>query len=200
MSPPISTARMGTIMPNPRKESHGRLNHSGAGAELPVVMHLIRARRAGALTIAATAGALAIAGPAMADVTVSPPSAPQTSGANLDFRITNTEKSTMIRVKLSVPADTPIAEVYPLSVPDWAPDITQQKLATPLDTIHGGTPVTEVTKDITWIAMPGKGIAPGASADLSVSLGPLPTLSQMHFDVTPAYADGHAGRPIPPVV
>jgi hypothetical protein len=136
----------------------------------------------------------------MAGVTVSPPSAQQTSGADLTFRVTNTERSAIIRVKVSLPADTPIAEVYPLSSPDWAPDITQQKLSTPLTSIHDGTPVTETTKDITWIAVGGKSIAPGRSADLSVSLGPLPTLSQMQFNVVPTYADGHAGPAVPPVV
>jgi hypothetical protein len=164
------------------------------------VRHLIRARRAGVLTVAATAGALAVAGPAMADVSVSPPSAPQTAGADLTFHVTNTEQSAITRVKVSLPADTPIAEVYPLSSPNWAPDITQQKLSTPLTSIHDGTPVTEATKDITWIAIPGKSIAPGQSADLSVSLGPLPTLSQMQFIVVPTYADGHAGPAVPPVV
>lgn len=162
--------------------------------------HLIRARRAGVLTVAATAGALAVAGPAMADVSVSPPSAPQTAGADLTFHVTNTEQSAITRVKVSLPADTPIAEVYPLSSPNWAPDITQQKLSTPLTSIHDGTPVTEATKDITWIAIAGKSIAPGQSADLSVSLGPLPTLSQMQFTVVPTYADGHAGPAVPPVV
>jgi hypothetical protein len=176
------------------------LNHSGARTELPVVRHLIRARRAAVLTVAATAGVLAVAGPALADVTVSPPSAQQTGGADLTFRVMNTERSAITRVKVSLPADTPIAEVYPLSSPDWAPDITQQKLSTPLTSIHGGTPVTETTKDITWIAVGGKSIAPGQSADLSVSLGPLPTLSQMQFTVVPTYADGHAGPPVPPVV
>jgi hypothetical protein len=164
------------------------------------VRHLIRARRAGVLTVVATAGALAVAGPALAGVTVSPPTAPQTSGADLTFHVTNTEQSPITRVKVTLPADTPIAEVYPLSSADWAPDITQQKLNTPLTSIHGGTPVTETTKDITWIAIPGRSIAPGKSADLSVSLGPLPTLSQMQFDVAATYADGHAGAPIAPVV
>jgi hypothetical protein len=176
------------------------LNHSAARTELPDVRHLIRARRAGVLTVAATAGVLAVAGPALADVSVSPPSAAQTGGADLTFHVTNTEQSAITRVKVSLPADTPIAEVYPLSSPDWAPDITQQKLSTPLTSIHDGTPVTETTKDITWIAIAGKSIAPGQAADLSVSLGPLPTLSQMQFVVVPTYADGHAGPAVPPVV
>jgi hypothetical protein len=85
-------------------------------------------------------------------------------------------------------------------VDDWAPQITQQKLTHPLTTIHGGTPVTETAKDITWIAMPGKAIAPGGHADLSIALGPLPTVSRMSFEMQATYADGKAGPAIPPVV
>jgi uncharacterized protein YcnI len=160
----------------------------------------VKARRAGVLVIAATAGVLAAAGPAMADVSVSPPSAPQTTGANLTFRVTNTGHSPMTRVKVSLPADTAVAEIYPLSVPDWAPELTQKHLATPLDTIHGGTPVSDATSSITWIAMPGKAIRPGGSADLSVAIGPLPTTTSMNFMVTATYADGKPGPAIPPAV
>jgi hypothetical protein len=176
------------------------LNHSGAPAELPVVRHLIRARRAGVLVTAAAGGVLLIAGPALADATVNPPSAPQGDGADLAFHITNTASQPISRLQLQLPRDTPVAEVYPLSVPDWAPQITQRKLSTPLDTIHGGTPVTETAQDITWIAMSGRSLAPGASTDLSVSLGPLPTVGQMQFTIVPTYADGRTGAPMPPVV
>jgi hypothetical protein len=176
------------------------LNHSGAVSELPVVRHLEVARRAGVLAVAAVAGVLIAAGPAAADVAVNPTSAPQGSGANLTFRVTNTGSSPIIRVKLVLPPDTPVAEVYPLSADDWAPQITQQKLTHPLTTIHGGTPVTETAKDITWIAMPGKAIAPGRHADLGIALGPLPTVSRMAFEVRPTYADGAAGPAMPPAV
>lgn len=151
------------------------------------------------LTAAAAAAVLGTAAPALADVTVSPSSAPQGSGANLTFRVTNTEQSAITRVKLLLPADSPIAEVYPLSVDDWAPQITNRKLQTPLATIHGGTPATETAADITWIAMPGKSLAPGKSADLSVAVGPLPTLSQMQFTIQATYANGSAGAAMPPV-
>jgi uncharacterized protein YcnI len=164
------------------------------------VRHLLKARRAGVLIIAATAGALAAAGPAMADVSVSPPSAPQTTGANLTFHVTNTGKSAMTKVKVALPADTAVAEIYPLSAPDWAPELTQKHLATPLDTIHGGTPVTDATSSITWVAMPGKAIPPGGASDLSVALGPLPTTTSMTFMVTATYADGRPGPAIPPAV
>jgi hypothetical protein len=151
------------------------------------------------LTAAAAAAVLGTAGPALADVTVDPPSAVQGSGQNLTFRVTNTEQSPITRVKLMLPADTPIAEVYPLSVDDWAPQITNRKLQTPLATIHGGTPATETASAITWIAMPGKALAPGKSADLSVAVGPLPTLSQMQFTIQATLANSAAPVAMPPV-
>jgi hypothetical protein len=175
------------------------LNLSGAGHELPDVSRFLITRRAGVLTAAAAAAVLGTAAPALADATVSPSSAPQGSGANLTFRVTNTEQSPITRVKLLLPVDSPIAEVYPLSVDDWAPQITNRKLQTPLATIHGGTPATETAADITWIAMPGKSLAPGKSADLSVAVGPLPTLSQMQFTIQATYANGSAGAAMPPV-
>ena len=100
-------------------------------------------RRAGVLAAAITAGVLGMAAPAMADVSIDPPSAPQGSGANVHFKVTNTGPSPITRVKLVLPADTPVAEVFPLSVDNWAPQITPLKLSTPLTSIHAGTPVTE---------------------------------------------------------
>ena len=161
---------------------------------------LAAVRRVAVLLATAVAGVLVAAGPAAADVAVSPTSAPQGSGANLTFRVTNTGTSPITRVKLVLPPDTPVAEVYPLSVDDWAPQITQQKLTHPLTTIHGGTPVTETAKDITWIAMPGKAIVPGRHADLTVALGPLPTVSRMSFEMRTTYAGGAAGPAMPPAV
>ncbi|GAA4610294.1 hypothetical protein BJY16_007769 [Actinoplanes octamycinicus] len=146
-----------------------------------------------ALTLVATAGALGMAGPAFADVTISPSSAPQGSGQNLTYHVVNDASQPITRVTLQIPKDTPIAEVYPLSVDDWAPQIQWQELATPLKTIHNGTPVTQVPKAITWIAVGGASIPPGGAADLSVAVGPLPTLSTVRFSLVGTYADGKTG-------
>ena len=123
------------------------------------------------LAAAVAAGVLGAASPAAADVTVSPPSAPQGSGANVTFTVTNTAPSAITKVKLRLPADLPVAEVYPLSVDDWAPQITNRKLDTPLTSIHAGRRSPRPPRTITWIAMPGKALAPGKSADLAVALG-----------------------------
>jgi hypothetical protein len=174
------------------------LNHSAADYELPLVRLFQLARRAGVPALAAAIGAL-IAGPALADATVSPTTAVQGSGENLTFHVTNTGAAPIQTVTLRIPDDTPVAEVYPLSVNDWAPRIQMKPLATPLATIHGGTPATETAGSITWLAMPGHRLAPGKSADLSVAIGPLPTLSSMQFTISSTYADGSAGPAMPPV-
>jgi hypothetical protein len=150
------------------------------------------ARRAGVPTAAVLFGVLT-AGPALADVSVNPPSAPQGSAQNFTFHVTNDGTSPMTQVKLSLPADTSVAELYPLSVDDWAPKIDMKTLASPLPQIHGGVPTTQVAAAITWIAMPGKALPPGKSADLTVALGPLPALSAMKWNFAATYADGKPG-------
>lgn len=153
--------------------------------------------RAGVLSAAAAAAVvLGAAGPALADVTVDPPSAPQGGGADLTFRVTNTDPGPVTRIKLVLPVDSPIGEVYPLSVDDWAPLIASRALQEPLATSHGST--TETAASITWIAMPGYSLAPGRSADLTVAVGPLPTLSSMVFTVQASHADGSAAAAMPP--
>jgi hypothetical protein len=146
---------------------------------------------------AAVLGALVAAGPALADVTVTPTTAVQGSGENIYFKITNDGNQPISTVKLEWPADTPIAEVYPLSVDDWAPKIEMQKLSTPVDQIHGGSPVTEVPKAITWLAMPGRQLPPGKTTELSVAMGPLPSLSSLTFTLATTYPDGKPGPAMP---
>jgi hypothetical protein len=45
----------------------------------------------------------------------------------------------------------------------------------------------------------GHQLAPGRSADLTVALGPLPTLSSMQFTLSTTYANGSPGPALPPV-
>ncbi|MET8153419.1 DUF1775 domain-containing protein [Actinoplanes sp. NPDC049668] len=162
--------------------------------------HLVKHRRAGVLAVAVAAGVLCAASPAAADVTVSPPTAPQGGGADVTFQVKNTAQSAITRVKLLLPADLPVAEVYPLSVNDWAPQIVNRPLDKPMLGLHGNSQVNEAAAAITWIAMPGKALAPGRSTDLVVAMGPLPTTTQMTFKVEATYADPAKGAPLPPVV
>lgn len=192
MSPSIGTSCIPTSSPWRAENFPAGLNLSRPRYELPVVRYFQLARRAGVPTAAVLFGVLA-AGPALADVSVNPPSAPQGSAQNFTFHVTNDGTTPMTRVKLSLPDDTSVAELYPLSVDDWAPKIDTKTLATPLPQIHGGVPTTQVAEAITWIAMPGKALPPGKSADLTVALGPLPALSQMKWNFTATYADGKPG-------
>jgi hypothetical protein len=190
---------MRSILPDGRKTSGSRLNLSTARHELPDVSRFQITCRAGVLSAAAAAAVvLGAAGPALADVTVDPPSAPQGGGADLTFRVTNSDPSPVTHIKLVLPTDSPIGEVYPLSVDDWAPLIASRTLQEPLSTSHGST--TETAESITWIAMPGKSLAPGKSADLTVAVGPLPTLSSMQFPVQATHADGSAAVAMPPAI
>ena len=173
------------------------LNHSRADYELPLVRHFHLARRAGVPALAVAIGAL-IAAPALADATVTPTTSVQGGGENLTFHVTNTGTAPLATVTVRLPDDTPVAEVYPLSVDDWAPKIQMRKVAEPLKTIHG-TETTEVTDSITWLAVAGHQLAPGRSADLPVALGPLPTLSSMQFTLSATYANGSPAPAMPPV-
>jgi hypothetical protein len=189
---------MATIIRHEGKEHAAVLNHPGRRSELPVVTRDLLSR-AGATAAAAAAGVLALACPAVADVTVDPAGAPQGTSANLRFTVINTGRSAITRVKLVLPADTPVAEVFPLSVDNWAPQITNTTLAVPLTGIHGGAPVTETASAVTWIAVRGKAIPPGGRTELAVALGPLPYTSRMRFTLQPTYADGKPGPALAPV-
>ena len=173
------------------------LNHSPTGYELPLVRQFHLARRAGVPALAAAIGAL-IAGPALADATVSPTTSVQGGGENLTFHVTNTGTAPVATVTLKIPDDTPVAEVYPLSVDDWAPKIETKTLATPLTT-EMGMQASESASSITWLAVAGHQLAPGQSADLPVALGPLPTLSSMQFTLSATYANGSPAPAMPPV-
>ncbi|MEV6491994.1 DUF1775 domain-containing protein, partial [Actinoplanes sp. NPDC051633] len=95
-------------------------------------------RRAGVLAATTVAGVLVMACPAVADVKVEPTSAPQGSGQNVYFTVTNTGTSAITQLRLVMPKDKPVAEVFPLSVDDWAPRIEHMTLATPLTSAHNG--------------------------------------------------------------
>ncbi len=173
------------------------LNHSNADYELPLVRHFHLARRAGVPVLAAAIGAL-IAAPALADATVTPATSVQGAGDNLTFHVTNTGTAPLATVTLKIPDDAPVAEVYPLTIDQWAPKIQMKTLSTPLKT-EMGMEATQTTASITWLAVGGHQLAPGKSADLPIALGPLPTLSSMQFTVSATYVNGSPAPAMPPV-
>ncbi|MBF9129916.1 YcnI family protein [Plantactinospora sp. S1510] len=136
--------------------------------------------------VAATLGAA----PAMADVTMTPGQAVQGDAAKLTFRVTEDRAPAYTtKVELLMPESAPVAETYPLSVPDWAPRMTMRKIDQTIGGIHHGQ-VTEVVASIVWTRS-GAPAASGGGAELIVSLGPMPQTDQMTFGVVQTYSDGH---------
>ncbi|GAA0807634.1 hypothetical protein Sya03_41510 [Spirilliplanes yamanashiensis] len=142
---------------------------------------------------AATAVLIGLAAPASAGVTISPNTAVQGTGVNGDFTITNDHPSSAITtVTLTLPANHPIPEVYPLSAEDWAPRLTTRRLDPPVPGLHGSM-IDQATATVVWTAMPGRALQPGKKADLRIAMGPLPEADHIVFTVQPTYADGSTG-------
>jgi len=151
--------------------------------------------------VAGFAAALAVLVPATsaaADVTVRPSEAGQGDAARLWFRIANSSPTaTITKVEFRLPDDAPIAEVYPMSAADWAPAMTMRRLDKALPGLHG-PPQVEVVTTVTYTAVPGKGVPPGGSTELSLSVGPLPTVDRLVISVVQTSSDGAVVRYVAP--
>jgi uncharacterized protein YcnI len=145
----------------------------------------------GAVTFGAVAlGAVMLAGPAAAHVTVDPTQATQGDSARMTFRVSNeSPAASTTKVEVYLPEATPIAEVYPLSIPGWAPKITMHTLSQPVTTHHGSL-ITEAVSVITWTPLPSREIKPGQVQEFPIALGPLPDVDRLAFTVQQSYSDG----------
>ncbi|MEV0430782.1 DUF1775 domain-containing protein [Micromonospora sp. NPDC050495] len=149
--------------------------------------------RAAALLAAVAAGTLGWPGAASAaEVTVTTSPAQVRQGDAIELAVVLPEErsgSRTTRIELKMPADAPIGEVYPLSVPDWAPSITTRRLDQPVAGIHAAE-LDQVTDAVTWIRMPGT----RGAARLSLGMGPMPATDRLTFQVIQTYADGTVVR------
>lgn len=144
------------------------------------------------MTGAAFCGAVLASAPAGADVTVTPDRAVRGDAAKLTFRVTDERGAAYTtKIELLLPEAAPIAEVWPLTVPDWAPLVTTRKLDSPLTGVHHGQ-VTEVTSRITWTR--AAAAKPADAAELQVSMGPMPEADRLLFTVVQTYSDGTVVR------
>ncbi len=148
-----------------------------------------------------TLGALAPA--ARADVAVSPGEAVQGDAVNLTFDVREDQPGAYTtKVELVLPEDAPVAEVDPLSVPDWAPKVTYAQAhqpapaPTPSTQAHGHGAGGMTTASVTWYRVT-KPSSPTAASQLRVSMGPLPKVDRLAFTVIQTYSDGRV-RVIPP--
>jgi uncharacterized protein YcnI len=131
----------------------------------------------------AALAAFGLAEPAAADVSVTPTEAKQGSGGRLTFRITNESTTAAItRIEVRIPLEARIAEAYPIAAADWAPLIS-------LTSIDGDRS-KEVATAVTWMTMPGKELKPGATAELTMAIGPLPANDRLYLDIVQTRSDG----------
>ncbi|MFI2711577.1 DUF1775 domain-containing protein [Micromonospora sp. NPDC018662] len=153
-------------------------------------------RWAAALLAAALAGAVSGPGPAAAaaagvTVTTSPGEVHQGDAIELSVVVPADRPGTRTsKIELTMPADAPIGEVYPLSVPDWAPTITTRTLDQPVAGIHAAE-LNQVTHSVTWLRVAGGG---AGTARLPLGMGPMPATDRLTFSVVQTYADGTVVR------
>jgi hypothetical protein len=141
------------------------------------------------VTTVASIATFGLAAPAAAHVGVDAGGAAQGDAADLAFTISNECAAPLSRVEIQLPADTPIAEVYPLSADNFAPTIVTRPLASPLPGIHGPA-VTDTAATITYVAMPGQELPPGGTVTLTLSAGPMPAVGTLYLGVVLTCTDG----------
>ncbi|WP_234583587.1 DUF1775 domain-containing protein, partial [Micromonospora sp. MH99] len=152
-----------------------------------------RPRRIAAVTALTAAGLLLWPGTAAhaADVTTTPTEARQGDAVRLEFSVPEERAGTKTtRIEVRLPADAPVAEVYPMSVDGWAPKISSRTLDKPVTGIHSSG-VSTVTTAVTWVRV---GAGTSGPAQLALSMGPLPQAERLTFEVVQTYADGTVVR------
>ncbi|WP_444950848.1 DUF1775 domain-containing protein [Micromonospora ureilytica] len=151
-----------------------------------------RLRRIVAATAVTAAGLLLWPGTAHAvDVTTTPTEARQGDAVRLEFSVPEERAGTKTnQIEVRLPADAPIAEVYPMSVNGWAPRISSRTLDKPVAGIHSSG-VTTVTTAVTWVRV---GASDPGPARLALSMGPMPQAERLTFEVVQTYADGTVVR------
>ncbi|MFG1840002.1 DUF1775 domain-containing protein [Micromonospora sp. NPDC049175] len=151
-----------------------------------------RRRRIAAVTALTAAGLLLWPGAARAaDVTTTPTEARQGDAVRLEFTVPEERAGTKTnQIEVRLPADAPIAEVYPMSVNGWAPRISSRTLDEPVAGIHSSG-VSTVTTAVTWVRV---GESDPGPARLALSMGPMPQAERLTFEVVQTYADGTVVR------
>ncbi|MET8530219.1 DUF1775 domain-containing protein [Micromonospora sp. NPDC005172] len=148
-----------------------------------------RRRRSAAVTALTAAGLLLwpAAAAQAADVTTTPTEARQGDAVRLEFTVPEERAGTTTKqVEIRLPADAPVAEVYPMSVDGWAPKIDSRTLDKPVAGIHSSG-VSTVTTAVTWVRV-GEGST--GPAKLALSMGPMPQAERLRFEVVQTYTDG----------
>jgi len=150
-----------------------------------------RVLRTGLSAIAVAAAVLLPAAVAQAHVQVVPD---QTAAGSeitvLTFRVpTESATAGTSKVSISLPTDTPLAEVLAQPLPGWTVSVKEAKLPKPVDL--DGTTLTEAPSTVTWTASKGQAIGPGQFQEFILSAGPIPDDAKvLSFPTTQTYTDG----------
>src|SRR4051794_30745660 len=169
--------------------------HGGKGGHRARTRHGRTQMRRALLVVGATALAVGVLAPgARADVGVTPGDALQGDAVDLTFQVREDVPGAYTnKIELVLPEDGAVAEVDPLSVPDWAPKVTYTKAPQHTQTqgtqthAHGGGDT--VTSSIPWYGG-GRPASMTAPSELRVSMGPLPQVGRLAFTVVQTYSNG----------
>jgi uncharacterized protein YcnI len=148
------------------------------------------ARPVGVVMIAAVL-TLATGAAAQAHVQVIPDqTAAGSEITKLTFRVpTESEKASTVSVAISLPTDTPLAEVLAEPIAGWSVTVKEGQLPKPVDL--DGTTLTEAPSTVTWTAARGQGVPPGGFQEFALSAGPIPDDAKvLSFPTVQTYSDG----------
>jgi uncharacterized protein YcnI len=147
--------------------------------------------RAGSALLAAAVLTLVSGAVAEAHVQVIPDqTAAGTEITKLTFRVpTESETAGTAGVSISLPTDTPLAEVLAEPISGWTVSVKAAKLPKPV--VLDGTTLTEAPSTVTWKATKGHQIGPGQFQEFVLSAGPIPDDAKvLSFPVVQTYSDG----------
>jgi uncharacterized protein YcnI len=147
-------------------------------------------RRATAGLIGAAAITVAAAAPALAHVTISPDSAAKGTFTVLTLQVPDeSDTASTVTVRITLPADHPIADVRTTPMPGWTSEAVKEKLPAPITT--DDATVDQAVRTVTWTAAPGTKIGPGQFGMFQFSAGPLPDdTDSLAIPAVQTYDDG----------
>ena len=150
--------------------------------------------RAGLVAAAVLVSVPLMSGIASAHVAVTSPDAVRAGElALVSFRVpTESAQASTVKVTVTLPIDTPVAEVQVRPIPGWASSVTERSLGSP--TKVGDFTLTKVPASITWTAQSGSGVKPGQFQLFDITIAPVPDVPTMTFTATQVYSDGSVVR------
>ena len=145
--------------------------------------------RAGSAVLVAIAATALRAGLASAHVAVNSPDAVRGGElALVSFRVPNESvTASTVKLTLTLPVATPVAEVQVQPLPGWSQSVTTRKFPAP--TKVGDFTLFTVPDVITWTAGAAAGVKPGQFQIFQITIAPVPGTPTMTFTADQTYSD-----------